>query len=343
MEPVTHMLTGACLGRSGMNRTTALATVTMVMAAEIPDIDVLWYLRGPISGFAHHRGFTHTLAASPLMAALAVLAAYVIYRVQEARGRGGDPPRWGLLYLYAWLAVLSHILLDYSNNYGIRPFAPWNPKWFSWDIAFIVEPVLLIVLILGLITPPLLALVQEEIAGRNRRGPRGRGGAIFALVAMLLLFWLRDFEHRKAVTALRGRMYNEQEPLRVSAYPFAMNPFKWKGVVETSTSFQVMDVNSLTPEVDPQGRAQTLYKPEETPASLSAKKSPLGRVYLDWAAYPWLETQALPMPEGGYSVKFRDLRFAYLDTRMGTLGASVSLDKNLNVTEERFGGRVEKY
>ena len=32
------------------------------------------------------------------------------------------PPRWGLLFLYACLAGLSHILLDFTNNYGVRPF-----------------------------------------------------------------------------------------------------------------------------------------------------------------------------------------------------------------------------
>lgn len=332
------------MGRSGLNRTTGLATITLVIAAEAPDIDMLWFLRGPISGFAHHRGFTHTLLGSPLVAALVVLAVYGIHRAQRARGGGGNsPPRWGLLCLYAWLGVLSHILLDYSNSYGIRPLAPWNPKWFSWDIALIVEPVILAALILGLTIPLLLTLVQEEIGGRGKGGPRGRGGAIFGLVSLLLVFWLRDFQHRKAVTALQGRLYGQEEPLRVSAYPYALNPFRWMGVVETASSFQLMHVNSSPLEIDPDGRAQTLYKPEESAASLAAKKSPLGRVYLDWAAYPLLEVQPRPAPEEGYSAKFMDLRFAYLEGRIGSLGASVALDRNLNVTEERFGRYAEKY
>ena len=36
MEPVTHFLTGACLGRSGFNRKTAYATLAMTLAAEAP-------------------------------------------------------------------------------------------------------------------------------------------------------------------------------------------------------------------------------------------------------------------------------------------------------------------
>ncbi|HEY7615496.1 MAG TPA: metal-dependent hydrolase, partial [Terriglobales bacterium] len=65
MEPLTHFLTGACLGRF-CNRKTALATATMTLAAEAPDLDVFSQFGGPAFGFAHHRGFTHSfLGAIP--------------------------------------------------------------------------------------------------------------------------------------------------------------------------------------------------------------------------------------------------------------------------------------
>ena len=70
-------------------------------------------------------------------------------------------------------------------------------------------------------------------------------------------------------------------------------------------------------------------KPEETPVTLAAKRSYLGRVYLDWAKYPVVETQEI---ESGYIVRFRDLR--YYDpnsTRRDLLGARVELDRSLNV------------
>jgi len=37
LEPITHLLTGACLGRAGLNRKTALATATLTLAAEATD------------------------------------------------------------------------------------------------------------------------------------------------------------------------------------------------------------------------------------------------------------------------------------------------------------------
>ena len=44
------------MGRAGFNRKSALATVTMVLAAEAADIDVLWALKSSIAGLQHHRG-----------------------------------------------------------------------------------------------------------------------------------------------------------------------------------------------------------------------------------------------------------------------------------------------
>jgi inner membrane protein len=81
-------------------------------------------------------------------------------------------------------------------------------------------------------------------------------------------------------------------------------------------------------------------KPEETPVTLAAKRSELGRVYLDWAKYPVVETEQI---ESGYIVRFRDLR--YYDpnqTRGDILGARVELDRSLNVVGETFGSRSRR-
>jgi inner membrane protein len=259
------------------------------------------------------------------------------------------PPRWGLLYLYACLAGLSHILLDFTNNYGVRPFWPFSEKWYSWDIVFIFEPIMFTVLLLGLIVPSLFSLIDGEIGVRSR-GPRGRFAATLALAGVVLLWGLRDFEHRRAVGALAARTYEGADPLRVSAYPALADPFHWYGVVETPSFFALASVDSLKPEVDPEGRLDIHYKPEETPITIAAKKSYLGRVYLDWAQYPITETEALDPPDGGYIVDFLDLRFVQLPGVMNrgsgprrALGAGVELDKNLHVVADIYGsGRNRK-
>ena len=328
------------MGRAGLNRKTALATATLTLAAEAADLDVISRFWGGAEGLNHHRGFTHSILGVPLVAAAVVGFVYLIWR---ARGRKikdpSLPPRWGLLFAYACLAGASHILLDFTNNYGVRPFWPFSERWISWDIVFIIEPVILLVLVLGLIVPGLSSLINEEI-GARRKGPQGRLAASVALLAVFLYWGVRDYEHRRAVAALESRIYRGSDPVRASAYPYMINPFRWHGVVETASFFASMDVDSLTPEVDPGGQMQILYKPEETPVTLAAKQSYLGRVYLSWAKYPTTETEQRDGDRAAYVVRFRDLRYAYpgRDTT-SMLGAKVFLSRDLQVMSEQFGTR----
>src|SRR5260370_2937463 len=105
LERIPHFLTGAWLGRAGVNRATGLATLTLVVAAEAPDLDVAFYFfGGSVTGFQHHRGFTHSFLGAPLVAAATVAGVYGVYRLMQLRGwRPKPPPRWGLLFLYALL------------------------------------------------------------------------------------------------------------------------------------------------------------------------------------------------------------------------------------------------
>jgi len=343
LEPITHFLTGACLARTGFNRKTALATATMTLAAEAPDIDILGNLKDPVFGFAHHRGFTHSFLGLVLVQAVVVGLMYVSWRMRGHKVRDPDlPPRWGLLFLFAYLAGLTHILLDFTNNYGVRPFWPFWEKWYSWDIVFIVEPMILILLVAGLVLPAFFALINDEI-GVRRKGPQGGLAALMALVGVVALWGVRDYEHRRAVNALKARVYDGADPIRASAYPYWLNPFRWSGVVETGNFYATMLIDSSIPEADPEGRMRLQPKPEETPVTVAAKRSYLGRAYLDWAKYPITETEQVENPQAGYIVRFRDLRFDYPDQiRRGLLGASVELDRNLNVVRESFGSRSRR-
>jgi len=162
-------------------------------------------------------------------------------------------------------------------------------------------------------------------------------------VGIVLLWGLRDYEHRRAIQALEARTYEEADPVRVSAYPSMTDPFHWYGVAETPAFFALAPVDSLGPEVDPYGQLEIRYKPEETPVTLAAKQSYMGRVYLDWAQYPVTETETLPPPQGGYLVHFVDLRYLQMPSAISrgrgrrALSAAVELDKNLRVVGDVFG------
>ncbi len=248
----------------------------MALAAEAPDLDMLGNFKGPVFGFAHHRGFTHSFLGLFLVSALVVGFMYLIWRLRGRKTNNPNlPPRWALLFLYAYLAGLTHILLDFTNGYGVRPFWPFSEKWYSWDIVFIADPILLLFLVAGLLVPIFFSLVDREL-GVRQKAPAGRIGATLALLGVLGVWGVRDYQHRRAVNALKAYVYDKAEPIRASAYPNWWNPFSWNGVVETQNFYATTLVDSLQPEVDPNAEMQILYKPQETPVTLCSQKLPTG-------------------------------------------------------------------
>ncbi len=345
MDPITHLFTGACIARTGLNRTSGLATAVLVLASEIPDIDVVLNAGGPVFGLAHHRGITHSLLGVPLDAAAAVGLVWLWRRWRKPkplppRAPNDDhippppslPPRWGILFLYGCLGALSHILLDFTNAYGVRPFLPFSWRWYHWDIVSIIDPIMMLSLVGGLALPFLFGLIQEEIGARKSRG---RVGAVIALALILTLWGVRDFYHRRAVIALSVLTYEDEDAIRASAFPYAISPFTWHGVVETPSLMETMHVDALAGEVDPERRARIFYKPQETDASRAAKGSYLGRIYLDWADYPFVTAEELPSND--WMVRFIDLRYAYPERARSPLGGSILLDRSLQPVETTFG------
>jgi inner membrane protein len=335
MEPVTHLLTGACLSRTGLNRRAAYATLTMVVAAEFPDIDTLWSFRGPIEGFQHHRGITHTFLGLPFEAALIVAAVYGLHRCRVRRARATvpvskarpltvAPVRWGVLYGLALVALLSHLLLDYTNNYGLRPFFPFSGHWYAASIVFIFDPWMFAMLFGALVAPALFGLVSAEV-GARKQPFRGRGWAIAALVGIIAWWGLRTAEHERALQMATSQSITmpvasaatipvpqsavstqaespnsssttvaPAEPpstylpvQRALASPDPLNPFRWSAAMDFGPVYQLAEIDTRGGTVS---LGETTYaKPARSAEVLAAQGSKLGRAYMDWSPMPIIE------------------------------------------------------
>jgi inner membrane protein len=231
--------------------------------------------------------------------------------------------------LAAFLGTGSHLLLDFTNSYGVRPFLPFSGRWYAWDIVFIFDPLLLAFLVLGLAVPWLLGLISEEVGARK---PAWSPGAVFALSAMVALWGVRDLSHRRAVNILDGHTYSGENPERLSALPLVLNPFAWTGVVETATAFHVLRVDALEANGDPQDEG-TFPKPRPSPALTAAMQTHAGTVFLDFARFPWAQVVA---DDDGYFVSIRDLRFFQPSAHSRGFTLDVELDKNLQPRSQSF-------
>ena len=347
MDPVTHFMTGAVLSRAGFNRKAAYATLAMTLAAEAPDLDTLWSIKGPVAAFQHHRGWTHTFLGLPFEAAVVVGFVWLIHRWRSKRNPGKSPAapvRWWLLFCFSLIALLSHLLLDWTNNYGLRPFFPFNPRWYAGSFVFIFEPVIFAALLIALVAPSLFGLVSSEVGIRKAKF-RGRGWAIAALVAIVALWGWRIVERQDAMQLAEAQDYGATVT-RVFASPHPINPFRWSVIVETPDYYQLATVDTLNNTVETSRESDIFYKPPTTLATLVAKRTWLGQVYLDWSSFP-LVTQTDTSYEGLTTVTFRDLRFMYdvsfLSGREDPpLSGKVVLNADRRVVKMEMDGRVQR-
>jgi inner membrane protein len=311
MEPVTHMLTGALLSRTGLNRRAAYCTAAMAIGAEFPDIDTLWFSAGPLASFEHHRGITHTFVGIPFEAAFITFGFYAYHRLRKSP-QTKAPPRWFELFAYTLLALLSHLFLDWTNNYGLRPFFPFDAHWYAGSFVFIFEPVLFALLVIGLAAPSLFGLIGSEVGSRKPAFP-GRGWAIAGLIGVCGLWLFLYDQHAEAVVL--ATQSQPADTIRIFANPSPANPFRWHIVTDTPDHYQLSILNTHTQHFDPSEPADTIYKAPATLATLFAKRTPMGRIYLDWSQAPII-TEHLDTTDPNHplsTVAFTDARF-YLDT-----------------------------
>jgi hypothetical protein len=177
--------------------------------------------------------------------------------------------------------------------------------------------------------PWLLRLISEEVgAPKPRWGP----GAVFCLAAMVALWGIRDFAHSRALSTLDSHTYSGENPERFSALPVAVNPFTWTGVIETESSFHVARVDALDANDLPEEMG-TFQKPPMSPALAAAMNTGAGKIFLDFARFPWAQVDE---SEEGYEVSLRDLRFYQNASQSGGFTLEVELDRNLQTRSENF-------
>lgn len=296
MDNITHSLTGFLLSRAGLNRLHKQSAGILFLAANAPDCDVVSAFGGAANYFHYHRWITHAIAMAPVMAVFPLLVVRLFARQAIDWKRG---------YLLSVIGVASHLMLDSTNEYGVRLLLPFSDAWIGLSITSVIDIWIWAALLLGIVAPWLSGLVSSEIGAKPGRG---RGAAIFALSLVLLYDGSRFFLRQRAIAEQEARLYQDDTPRRVTAIPNRMNPLSWKGVVETDRAFFIQQVN-LAIGFDPTA-GRVFYKPEVVPAMDVARKQ---HVFVDLLHFsPFVLWRVLPAddPPSASLVQAIDLRFA---------------------------------
>lgn len=348
MDNLAHSLFGAVLAETGLRRVTPLATATLVVGANLPDVDALTTLAGEDTAMFWRRGITHGVPALLLWPVILTAVMLLLDRARARRGGDATPSRPGWLLALSAIGIWSHTALDWLNVYGVRWLMPFDGRWFYADTLFIVDPwfwllgAAAVVLartsrtigvvgwsVVGLATTALvvsapfvgttarvtwLVAVTAILAARLTVRDAARVRHIASVSVALLLGYIGLMAIGSARARGVASEWLTQQGVafeRVVANPVAADSFRRQVIVVREDRYMFVDVSLLDGRVAASG-ADIERGDGPAPVIAAALARPEHRGLRNWLRLPAYETYRVP---GGWRVVVRDVRYANLGRR----------------------------
>lgn len=287
MDTATHVVMG--IGLAGMaaidpvvahDPATAEAVFFGVVGGSlIPDLDTVLKLRNNAVYIRNHRGITHSIPATltwPVLISLILM----IFITQA-----------NFLHLLMWtfIGVFLHVFVDIFNAYGTQALGPLSFKWIALGVINIFDPFIFILHLLGFVLWYLI----------------GESGKIFIGIYIILFFYYiwRVYANRRVVRHVKAMLPDAwhvylSPTFRWSNYHLAVKGIDYLYVGEvTGNAISIIDSFERIPVADTE-IIRIAKKDKNLHAFLSF--SPI----YTWSVNPF---------EGGYEVRFTDLRYLSKD------------------------------
>lgn len=293
MDNVCHTLVGAALGEAGLKRRTRFANATLMIAANLPDIDVLVFATNTPS-VAFRRGWTHGILAQALLPVVLTGLIWLAARRRPAPNAAGDPRpplHLGWILGLSYLGVYSHVLLDLLNNYGVRLLAPVNWRWFYGDAVFIVDPWLWMILGGGI-----------WLARRGSSAAPARRAVLIALLYIAAMVTTARLARDMVSDAWRTERGRPVERLMVG--PLPITPFQRSVIIDAGDHYETGSLTWWPWRVS--FDLAMVAKNDDRPEVALAREAPDVRAFLVWSRFPFWTVEPAP---GGTRVTVADMRF----------------------------------
>jgi inner membrane protein len=301
MDNLCHTLVGAAMGYAGLRRKTQFANATLMIAANLPDLDVLVFATETPS-VAFRRGWTHGVLAQ-LVLPLALTAIMVLIG-RRRRGTPADPPLHpGWLLLLSYLGLYSHVFLDFLNNYGVRLLTPFDWRWFYGDTLFIMDPWLWLTLGLGV-----------WLSGR-RRSPKPARVAL-TVAALYIGAMLVSARAARDIVLEAWRDEHGSSPRALMVGPAPGTPFERQIIVDAGEHYET---GAFTWRRSPRVTfsADQVPKNERRREVLAARQTPAFQAFLVWSRFPFFQLES---EQSGTRVSVGDMRFTLTNPVRNVLG-----------------------
>lgn len=236
VDNLAHALAGAALGHAGLKRYTGFGVATLVIAANLPDIDAASALVG--RSLAWRRGWTHGPIGLLVLPVLLVIGIVAFDRWQARRGSqpaARAPVRVGWLFVLAYIGILSHPMLDLLNTYGVRLLMPFSERWFYGDALFIIDVWVWIALAVG---------IRASSRREKQRAPGVARPARTAIAAVFIyavaMAGASIAAERFAVREIVARGW--PVPASVLASPVPVDPFRRRIIFQSGNAIGFGDL-----------------------------------------------------------------------------------------------------
>jgi membrane-bound metal-dependent hydrolase YbcI (DUF457 family) len=323
MDIPTHALTSFALARGFFPRHGWPIVAGMLIAGTIADVDQLSMFFGPTAYLTAHRTWTHSILATLIIVAAAAAIIFYLDKTKAIR------PRTILAATFA--AAAAHILMDLFQSAGEALLWPFRSTRFAADYLPRIDPWILAFLLAGILLPELFRLVSSEIGAKDKT-PRGRNGALIALVLIALYTSVRGVLHGDATEVLDAHSYRGESPRRLGAFPDTISLFTWHGIAETQSLVCLAEVTAHSSREFDAEAANCQHKPEFSPALGMAQKTVTAEKFLQSARFP---RATVEKTQGGYEVTIRSLR-DIVEQETHSVAARIMLDAKPRVFSEEL-------
>lgn len=298
MDNLTHTLVGAALAEAGLKRRTALASATLMIGANFPDIDVIAVPFG--EHLTWRRGITHGfLALAILPFVLAWLMQLYDRRVRLRRTPDAPPADFRQLVILSGIAMITHPTLDFMNTYGVRWLMPFVDRWFYADGLFIIDLWLWI------------ALIACVVWSRRAKKPGPARGALAFLAAYMVV--------NLGLTGLGRREVGSRYPgTRYVVGPRAVLSWARNVVVDDGQTYRF---GTYAPGRGLRMSTSTLHIGADNPAVAAARRDPGVQGFVRWTRLPFYRVDG---DSGETVVRMGDARYTSV-AGLGWASAQVRL------------------
>jgi len=230
MDSLTQIVLGAAVGEVILGR--KLGNKALLLGAiggTLPDLDIIYnfFNSDPIRQLEVHRGyshsmFTHLLVAWPL--------AFI------SRKWNNNSISFLIWYLFWFLVLFTHALLDCCTTYGTQLLLPFSNYQVAFNNISVIDP---------LYTLPFMLILLGCLFFKRTNPARNKFlwfSIAYSCMYMLLTFGLKYVAHAKFSNSLKTNNIQVNE---LNSTPTILNAILWSGVAYNDSMLYVAEYSFL--------------------------------------------------------------------------------------------------